>query len=637
MFQLFSARDRRLSFPTWLKRTEPNKVASTFPISDRIIRAKHRDLNADIASNPAVASALAGFRQPLLMAGLLTLVINLLMLASPLFMLQVYDRVLVSRSLPTLLVLVGLVAGAFIAAAVLEVIRSRLLTRVGAGFSLALAPRLFKATVDHSLAGQPAATQAARDLDQVRAYLAGAAVPILFDLPWVPIYMGISYLLHPLLGLLTLVSGILLAVIALLSEWLTARIGARASLHSQASHTLLEEARHGSEVLRAIGIERHFQARWEGLLGNALSGQIAASDRGGLLASGARMLRLFLQSASLALGAGLAITGQVSAGTIIAASIVMSRALAPIEQATVQWGSLQAVRRAYQRLRACIDGAARDVKPLRLPDPRGKIEFKNVAVKAPGASVPSITGLTFTLNPGECLGVVGPTGSGKSTLMRALAGVWPVLNGDVRLDGASIEQWPRRQFASAIGYLPQDVELLSGTIRDNISRFDPSADDASIVDAAKRANVHEMILHLPKGYQTPLGEHGARLSGGERQRIGLARALYGNPVLLILDEPNANLDSTGELALQQSLAAHSKKGRSVVIVSHRASVLGHVDYILLLQDGKAPLWGPRDEMLARLAPGGDSGARTSMSSRKQPFRHLGNYMPAVAGEEGACQ
>jgi ATP-binding cassette, subfamily C, bacterial EexD len=550
-----------------------------------------------------VRAALAEFRGALCSCGLITATINVMLLASPLFMLQVYDRVLTSHSLPTLVVLTVLLAGLFVMAALLEIVRGRLIARVAAGFHAALSRRCFQAILDLELTKTAqTGNQPVRDLETLGRYLTGPGVASFFDLPWVPIYVALSFVLHPLLGALTVASGLLLFTITLLNESQTKRWSAASSDASHTAHALLENARKGAEVLRSMGMESACSDRWLASFRSAQSCQTAASDKGSLFNASSKHLRIFLQSASLALGAALAIKGEVSYGTIIAASIIMSRALAPVEQLTGQWGFFQSARRAYRRLTSVLAAMPPESEPMALPPPKGRLTVDNVTIAVPGRDSPLVTGVNFTLEPGEVLGVVGPSGSGKSTLARALVGVLSPTAGDIRLDGARLDHWPRSQLGAAVGYIPQDVELFAGTISDNIARFAAEPSPAAVVAAAQRAGVHEMILRLPEGYAFQVGDRGSNLSAGQRQRIALARALYGAPKLLVLDEPNSNLDGAGEEALGTMLNMVSDEGVATVLISHRPLALRSADKVLVLNQGRQPAFGPREQILKTPSP-----------------------------------
>ncbi len=550
-----------------------------------------------------VRVALARFRSAFASCALISTVINVMLLASPLFMLQVYDRVLTSRSVPTLVALTALLAGLIVMAALLEIVRSRLIARVAAGFSSSLGRLAFQAILDLELAKTTQiSNQPVRDLETLAHYLRGPGVAAFFDLPWVPLYVGLSFLLHPLLGVLTVTAGVLLVALTLLNEHQTKRLSAASSEASHASHALLERSRKGAEVLRAMGMERACSDRWFASFSSAQSSQIAGSDWSVVFGSSSKFLRIFLQSASLALGAALAIAGEVSAGSIIAGSIIISRALAPVEQLTGQWGFFQSARRAYARLTAVLAVAPPGKEPMALPPPRGRLTVDGVSLVVPGRHLPVVAGINFTLEPGEVLGIVGPSGSGKSTLARALVGVWPAAAGDIRLDGARLDHWPRSQLGAAIGYVPQDVELFSGTVTDNIARWAADPSPEAVAAAAQRACVHELILCLPDGYMTEVGDSGASLSAGQRQRIALARALYGDPKLLILDEPNSNLDAVGEEALCRSLSKLAHEGVGIIVISHRPQVLVNADKILVLNEGRQVAFGPREQILREPSP-----------------------------------
>lgn len=545
-----------------------------------------------------VRAALTEFRGALCSCGLISATINVMLLASPLFMLQVYDRVLTSHSLPTLVALTVLLAGLFVMAALLEIVRGRLIARVAAGFHAALSHRCFQAIVDLELSKTAqTGNQPVRDLESLGRYCTGPGVTAFFDLPWVPLYLALSFVLHPLLGALTIASGVLLFTITLLNERQTRRWSAASSDASHAAHGLLENARKGAEVLRAMGMERAYSDRWFATFGSAQSCQTTASDKSSLFNASSKHLRIFLQSASLALGAALAINGDVSAGSIIAGSIIMSRALAPVEQLTGQWSSFQSARRAYRRLTSVLAAIPPAGEPMALPPPKGRLTADNVTIAVPGRDSPIVTGVSFALEPGEVLGLVGPSGSGKSSLARALVGVYTPTAGDVRFDGARLDQWPRGQLGAAVGYIPQDVELFAGTVGDNIARFAAEPSPAAVVAAAQRAGVHEMILRLPEGYASQVGDRGSNLSAGQRQRIALARALYGAPKVLVLDEPNSNLDVAGEEALASMLKMVSDEGVVTVLISHRPLALRHADKILVLNQGRQAAFGPREQIL----------------------------------------
>ncbi len=551
------------------------------------------------APRDPIGSALRDYRPAIRTTFILSLAINLLMLASPLFMLQVYDRVLTSRSIPTLIVLTTLVAGAFLFAAFLETVRQRLMARIGAGVARILGPAAYAATLDRAvtLNASADADQPIRDLDSIRQYLSGTSTSAFLDLPWLPIYAAVAFVLHPLVGLMTVIAAILLFVLAYSNERSTRSLGAEGAVHKQRAHQVVDSARQGVEALRAMKIETRFQDRWTSERDTAQRHHLKLTDRVAAHGAFSRMLRLFLQSAVLALAAALAIGGEMSAGSIIAASVIMSRALAPVEQITAQWEAFQNARRALHRLRLTLPASPAPDTRVELPKSRGALVVEDLVVTAPQAKKPIVFDVRFSLEPGDGLGIIGMSGSGKSALVRTLAGVWPALSGKVRLDGAALEQWPAEQLGRAIGYVPQDVQLFSGTVAGNISRFAADLNSDAVVRAAQRAGVHEMILRLPNGYQTEIGEGGVCLSAGQRQRIALARAFYSEPSLLLLDEPNSALDGPGETALIETLMQARKDGVTVVIVSHRPTTLQVTNKVLCLQDGRQAAFGLRDEIL----------------------------------------
>ena len=544
----------------------------------------------------SLLTALSEMRRPFIVSFFLSFFINIMMLASPLFMLQVYDRVLISRSLPTLLTLTGLLAAVFIGATFLDILKGRILNRVAGHVLTRLSAKVFAAAIEEELGKEAkSSNQPILDMQTLRQFVTGPGLSALFDMPWMPIYLLFAFLVHPTIGLLTLAASFLLAGLAIASGRLTAKSSSCAASTLAASHRLFDGARRGAEVLRAMGLERTYFERWNEVFSISQAHLVLTSDRASGLHTASKYLRFFLQSAVLALGAALAIRGEMSAGSIIAAAIFMARALQPVEQATGQWTHLHATRSAFRRLNAIVSPATSS--PMMLPAPKGALTVQKAAISAPGATATILSQIDFQLAAGESMAIVGPTGSGKSTLARALAGIWPTVAGNIRLDGACLDTWPRQQLGAAMGYLPQDVELLAGTVGENIARFEPAADASAIVKAARRANVHEMILRLPNGYMTEIGDGGARLSGGQRQRLALARALYGEARLVVLDEPNSNLDDIGEAALMQAIAHLRAEGITVVIVTHRAQCLRAVDKILVLRDGVQVAFGSSNEIL----------------------------------------
>ncbi len=548
-----------------------------------------------------VSEAIAASRGALLMTGFFSFFINLLMLVSPLYMLQIYDRVLTSRSESTLVALTVLAGGMLLVMGMLDLIRSRVLVRVGAGIDARLNPRVFSAVFEQSLRGyRGERSKPLRDLDGVRQFLTGPGPFAFFDAPWMPVYLGVIFLLHPLLGFVALAGAVVLFTIALLNEMLTRKPMQQANAEAMAAYGFAEASLRNAEVLEAMGMLGNVRQRWLAKHSDGMAFQGLASDRAGALTAWSKAIRMFLQVAVLGAGAALAIQQIITPGAMIAASIIMGRALAPVEQAIGQWRSFLAARASYRRLKVLLQETPEGVPQHELPKPKGRLSIEKVVAIPPGASKPVLKGLSFSLEPGEALGVIGPTASGKSTLARLLVGVWSPRSGAVRLDGAEIQNWNRADLGPYIGYLPQDIELFSGTVADNIARLSDSPDPEQVVLAARRAGVHEMILQLEQGYNTEIGDNGSILSGGQRQRVGLARALYGDPALVVLDEPNANLDAAGDQALTEAILDLKKRQATVVVMAHRPSAIVAVDKLLLIRDGVAEAFGPKEEVLAKM-------------------------------------
>lgn len=530
--------------------------------------------------------------------------INLLMFVGPLYMLQVYDRVLMSRSESTLVMLSLLALGLLLTYGLLEWIRSRVLVRVSGRFDYIMNERVFGSVFRQGVlvpgGGQ---AQALRDLDMVREFLSGAGILVLSDAPWAPIFVATVFFLHPVLGYVALAGAVAILVLALLNNLLTTAALRDATRENIQSNTYITATLRNAEVLEAMGMAGGVRDRWAKQHGAVLGLQSRASDRSGLVLSLSKFVRMGLQVAILGAGAYLAIIQEITPGMMIAASILMGRGLAPVEQAVGQWKAFTQTRIAYQRLRDFLAAVPVPTRRISLPDPKGELDVQGVLVVPPGRSGAQnavLNGVGFKLHPGQVLGVIGPSGAGKSTLARVLVGVWPIVSGSVRLDGAQLAHWNRDELGPHIGYLPQDVELLGGTVAENIARFG-KLDSDEIIKAAKKAGVHEMVLRLPQAYDTQIGPGGQSLSGGQRQRIGLARALYGNPALLVLDEPNSNLDSEGEVALAAAIKQLRDEHKTVVVISHRPALLSCVDKILVLKDGRMADLGDRDAVLARFA------------------------------------
>ena len=531
---------------------------------------------------------------------ILSLFINASMLVSPLYSMQIYDRVLTSRNIGTLLMLTLIAAMFLVLYGVLEFARSGVLARVGAQFEGVLRRPLFDTMMRAELSPRHRlGQQVIRDAEVIRDCLSSGPAAIICDLPWAPVFVILCYMQHAFLGWVALSGASILFALALLTEFVTRGSVDRTNrLANEASRFVALALRNG-EVVRGLGMGDIVLDRWSGTQSAVLAAHGTAIERAAAMHAVSKFARLAVQTALLCVGAWLAIDRQISPGAMMAASIIMGRALAPVEQAVGQWKRLVAFRSAYRRLEDLFQALPAQAAATSLPSPTGRIDVENVVVWPPAAHRPSVKGVSFSLNPGERLAIVGASASGKSSLARALAGVWPLHDGVIRIDGAGYSQWDPNRLGKHIGYLPQDIELFSGTVAENIARL-AKVDDKAVVAAATAAGAHHAILRLPNGYDTPIGEGGVALSGGMRQRVGLARALYGNPRLLILDEPNSNLDEEGEKALAGALAAMKAAKQTVIVVTHRPQVLAHVDHVLVMSFGAALACGPRDEVIARM-------------------------------------
>lgn len=531
--------------------------------------------------------------------GLLSGVINLLALTGSLFMLQVYDRVLSSRSVPTLVALTVIAGVLYLFQGVLDVIRSRLLVRMGSNLEERLGARVHSVLLRLPLvlANRGEGQDPTRDLDTMRNFLTGQGPTALLDLPWMPIYLTFVFMLHPLLGWLATAGALVLIGLTFATDRLSREPTRAAAVQAGKRQSLANADRRNAEVIRAMGFSGRMTMRWLAADARHLSALQDASDVTGGLSAVSRMFRGLLQSAMLALGAWLTIKGEVSGGVIIASSITSSRALAPIDAAIANWRSFLAARQSRDRLQTLLNNLPAEPAPMALPAPRHHLSIETLYAGPPGASKPLIHNISLKLDAGDGLGIVGESAAGKSTLVRALVGVWPTLKGAVRLDGAAFDQWDSEQLGRHIGYLPQDIELFDGTVAENIARFDDNADPAAIIAAAEAAGVNAMILQLPDGYQTRIGVDGMALSGGQRQRVALARALYGDPFLVVLDEPNSNLDADGEAALTRAIHGIRRRGGIVIVVAHRPSALAAIDLVAVMAGGALQAFGPKDEVL----------------------------------------
>lgn len=532
---------------------------------------------------------------------MVSLFINLLMLTGPIYMLQVYDRVLSSQSLQTLVALTVLVAGLYLVMMCLDAIRTSMLARSAALFDAKVSPAVFRANA-HLQVRAPKVHEKAdpvRDLDQCRNFLAGTGPIAMFDLPWMPVYLAIVFVIHPYLGLLATGAAGFLVLLMIVNNALSKAPAQEMAGHVARRSATASTTRNTPGATLGMGMLQNLSHLWAKDTQALLKAQTRGADRSGSLTAMSKSTRLMLQSAILGLGAFLVIQDQISAGMMIAASIITGRALAPLEQAINAWQGLVASRQAMERLAAVLDLGFEAPRQSAHPLPSQKLEVTNL-FSGPDVSMVLLRGVSFTVEAGSGVGIIGPSGSGKTSLLNAILGLWPAVNGDIRLDGTHLDQWSRDRIGQAVGYLPQDVQLFEGSIAQNISRFDPEARLEDILAAANLAGVHQLITQLPMGYETVLGDAGSGLSAGQRQRIGLARALYRDPFLVLLDEPNANLDTAGEATLASAMQAVRDRGGIVLVVAHRPSALAAVDQLLMLKDGRQKLFGPRDEVMQKL-------------------------------------
>ena len=565
-------------------------------------------------THPALKAALADFRRALVSVTVFSAAVNLLMLAGPLYMLQVYDRVLASRSVQTLLALSVMLVMAYAFQGALDFIRSRITGRAALAVDRHLDTTVHNAVValglQSRLAGE--AQQPLRDLDQIRGFLTSSGVTAILDLPWAPVFLALCFAIHPWLGIVALAGGCVLFALALLTER-ASREPARAMARQAGQRAALIEAdRRNAETIAAMDMSGALAARWSLSNSDYLAGLSRASDFVGSFGALSRAIRLTLQSAMLGVGAYLVIRQELSGGAMIAASIMMGRALAPIETVIANWRSCIAARDSFRRLSATLGRTATCEAATDLPPPCMSVEARHLSLAPFGAQRPIVHDVSFRLSAGEAMGVIGPSGAGKSSLVRGLAGVWQPVRGEILLDGAALHQWSRTSLAGKIGFLGQSVELFDGSVADNIARMACEVDSAAVLAAAKAAGAHDMILSLADGYDTQIGDAGDRLSAGQRQRIALARALYGDPFLIVLDEPNSNLDADGDAALQAAIARAKARGAIVVMIAHRPSALAACDNVLVLANGMQQAFGPRDEVVraftARSRPPAAAGA-----------------------------
>jgi ATP-binding cassette subfamily C protein PrsD len=560
-------------------------------------------------------------------------VVNILMLSGSLYMLQVYDRVIPSRNVATLLGLSLMVLLAYLIQAYFEALRARMLCRVATMFDVGMQESIHTALATLPLRGANPMLlqQPLRDLDQVRTFMSGMGPTAFLDMPWIPIFLVTLFLFHPAIGATALLGTIAIIAMTLLTERLS-RGAARAAMDSSARRQVLADTtQRNAEVIRAFGMIDRFTVRWSQANERYLRENIRANDVYANLGSVAKLLRYVLQSGMLGIGAYLVVIDQASGGIMIASSIMMGRALAPVEVVLGNWKQLVTARQGLARLRdICKATATPPAPPVALPRPCRELSVEHLAVAAPGMDKPIVSDISFSLKAGMGLALLGASASGKTSLSRALVGIWPAKEGVVRLDGAAIDQWRNEDLGRHIGYLPQDVALLEGTVAENICRFDERATSETILKAAQIAGVHDLILRLPQGYATRIGQGGMTLSAGQRQRIGLARAAFGDPFLVVLDEPNANLDTDGENSLGQAIETLRRNGSIVIVISHRPSALAVLDMAMVLYDGRAIAFGPCEEVFARVR----SGAGQAASAAKAPPARTAPAVPRAAVAEG---
>lgn len=567
------------------------------------------------ANEPALRTGWGLGRAGVNLAGF-SLFISLLMLTGPLYMLQVYDRVLASQSVPTLVALTLLIAGLYAALAMLDWVRSGILSATASNFE----GRLATAALDATLAAKVAdpgevSDNSLRDLRMIRRFIAGPALKAAFDAPFAILFFALLFLIHWAYGTLAVAGAVVLAALAAMNRILTRKKTLEAEQLEQAALARSREMTRNAEIIAALGMARSLKAKWRDEFDRSDAAMVSSGDRNGSFSAWSRSFRLLLQSAVLGLGAYLSIRGLSTPGAMVAASIIAGRAVAPLEQLVGQWRSVTLAREAWISLRRTLDIPAGNPAATELPAIAGRLAFEQVSAGPPGARKPVLANIDFEIAPGTVLGVIGPSAAGKSTLGRLSIGLWRPQAGTVRIDGADVSAWPRDTLGPQIGYLPQEVDLFSGTVRDNIGRFAPDVPDSAIIAAAQAADCHGMILRLPDGYDTQIGSAGAYLSAGQRQRIGLARAMFGEPALVVLDEPNANLDHAGDVALQAAIAGLRTRGATVIIIAHRPNAIIHCTKLLMLDGGEQRAFGDRDEVLAGISPRQAVGSRISVVGR----------------------
>jgi len=561
-----------------------------------------RGKGSDRSGRSELASAIHDCRRALGAIVVFSGVMNILTLTGPLFMLQIYDRVVPSQSIPTLIGLGLITALLYASLGFLDQMRARILIRVGAYVDEVVHPKIFRAVVTlplrNALPGD--GLQPLRDLDQIRSFISGGGPAAFADLPFLPFQIIICFLIDPLIGYAVIIGAVIIFFLTLLTDVTVRKASEDASQRSSQRFAVIESSRRNAEVLRALGMGKRLAERWGQVNRSYEESHTTVLERSGTYSGISKVFRMMFQSALLGLGAYLVIVDHASFGVIIAASILGARALQPIEMLVANWKGFIASRQAWGRLNRLLAQFPETEDPMPLPAPKTTLNVENLAVVPPGSNRPSVVDVSFALKGGNALGVIGPSGAGKSSLVRVVIGAWAPARGRIRLDGAALEQWHPDTLGRHIGYLPQDVELFSGTVAENIARFEPDAQPDKIVEAAKSAGVHDLILHLPDGYSTQIGEGGSALSAGQRQRVALARALYGDPFLVVLDEPNSNLDAEGDAALTQAILSVRRRGGIAIVVAHRPSALEGVDMALAMVNGGMAAFGEKEEVLRKV-------------------------------------
>ena len=577
-----------------------------------------------------VAQVLASFKKTFRNIGVFSAVINMLLLMPAIYMLQLYDSVLTSRNEMTLLMLTLIMLGAYSFMGALEYVRSFVLIRVGAQLDMKLNKRVYTAAFEQSLKqGDGNAGQALKDLTNLRQFLTGNALFAFFDAPWFPIYLFVIFMFHPGLGVFALCGTAILIALAYITEKISHKPLAEANSMAIASTNVASNNLRNAEVIEAMGMLPNIQSRWYKLHSRFLNLQAEASEKAGIVTALSKSCTVALQSLMLGLGALLVLDNSITPGMMIAGSILLGRAIAPVQLLISVWKQIGNTRSAYERLTKLLEQNPAREAGMALPKPIGVIAVENVTAIPPGSKIPVIKGLSFSLAAGDVLGIIGPSGSGKSTLARLLVGVWPAAAGKVRLDGADVYLWNKDELGPYVGYLPQDIELFAGTVSENIARFG-QIDAEKVILAAKRAGVHEMILNMPEGYDTPLGDGGAGLSGGQKQRLGLARTMYDDPSLIVLDEPNSNLDDVGEQALLAALTDLRKRGKTIVLITHRTSIISVTSKLLLLQDGAAKLFGPTNQVIEALNKQQQQAQQALLAQKEAKKQATQNTTPQAA-------